>query len=353
MEIGARLRMARRMARLSLRALGDQVGVSHTAISKYERGMDVPSSGVLNRLADALGVSLDYLLRPTTVRVEPGAYRHHTKIGAREKKAIIAQVEDRLERYLRAERLCQPFAGPLRPDLLELEASTLQDVESAAEELRAHWNVGLGAIPNLSELLEERGVKVVDIQGFKRFEAQTLWANGELAVIGVNADVPGDRQRFSLAHELGHLVLRVEDGLNDERAANRFAGAFLVPRATALRMLRQSRGNFTIGELGLLKDTFGLSMQAWIHRAMDLGVISSTVAGRWFHTFRARGWSVREPGAQYPRERAARVERLVVQAYAEGALSAARAAELLEVSLTQFRRDLGRTVDEPAGQRRS
>jgi Zn-dependent peptidase ImmA (M78 family) len=140
--------------------------------------------------------------------------------------------------------------------------------------------------------------------------------------------MPGDRQRFSIAHELGHLMLRPK-GLDDEKAAHRFAAAFLVPEAAVKYELRGKRIDICLYELHLLKHKYGLSMQAWIYRAKDLGIISDERAAAIFKRFRALGRHKREPGGEIPLEWPMRFEILVNLALAEEAISKRRAEELL------------------------
>jgi Zn-dependent peptidase ImmA (M78 family) len=83
-------------------------------------------------------------------------------------------------------------------------------VESVAESLRREWELGEGPIENLSEVLEEHGLKVGLVGGHAAFDALTLWFDHEAPVIAIKRDLPGDRHRFNLAHELGHIVLKAE-----------------------------------------------------------------------------------------------------------------------------------------------
>ena len=113
------------------------------------------------------------------------------------------------------------------------------------------------AIENLVQLLEDRGIKVGIISGFEHFNACTFKADGD-PVIVTKGELSGDRQRFNLGHELGHLILDVQGDLKPEQAANRFVGAFLVPAATARFELGANRTDLNINELHMLKHKYGL-----------------------------------------------------------------------------------------------
>lgn len=154
-------------------------------------------------------------------------------------------------------------------------------------------------------------------------------------MIVTKEELPGDRLRFNLGHELGHLILDVQGELKSEQAANRFVGAFLVPAATARFELGANRTDLNINELHMLKHKYGLSVQAWIYRAKDLSIISENTAVRLFQQFRVNDWRWREPGNTYPSETPMRMERLIYRALAKDLISRSRAQELLGKPLQQ------------------
>ncbi|MEN4042519.1 MAG: helix-turn-helix transcriptional regulator, partial [Anaerolineaceae bacterium] len=140
MTIGERIKQARKASNLSLRKLAEEIGVSAMAISKYERDQDVPSSGVLLRLSQALQVKIDFFFRPSTASVQLQAYRKHAVLGVKEQQAIQMRIQDWVERYFELESLFpkeQPAANlPLWKTI------SLDDIETAARELRDRWNLG-------------------------------------------------------------------------------------------------------------------------------------------------------------------------------------------------------------------
>ncbi len=339
-RLGERIRAARKMRGWSQRELARRIGVSAMAISKYERGLDIPGSEVLLRLAQALGVRMEFFLRPVQVTVTAPAFRKRTRLPRRVEESIIARVQDWLERYAEVESLFPSDEHPVftLPRGWPRRIRSLDEVERAVVDLRLTWNLGLGPIENLAEVLEDRGIKVgVVDETHPDFDALTLWSNGE-PVIVVRRDIPGDRERFNLAHELAHLVLDPEEGMNMEAVANRFAGAFLAPQPVVLRELGARREHLHLFELHLLKHKYGLSMQAWVFRARDVGVLSPAAAQRMFRLFRMRGWHREEPGDPYPFEEPQRMIRLVLRALSEGLISEGRAEEFLGMSLEAWQR---------------
>jgi len=326
MTIGQRIKQARKANNMSLRNLAVKAEISPMAISKYERDLDMPSSGVLLRLALALGVSIDFLFRPITISVQLQAYRKHAALGVKDQDAIQMRIQEWLERYLEVESFFpdeqRTVSLPVRP------IHSMDQVEDIALELRKNWSLGLDPIENLTQLLEDQGVKIGLVSGFEHFDACTFMADG-VPVIVSKGELPGDRQRFNLGHELGYLALDVEEGLDSEAACHRFVGAFLAPAQAVRFELGSRRTMLDMNELYLLKQKYGLSMQAWIFRARDMGIISENAATRLFQRFRANGWHRHEPGEALPTERPLRMERMIYRALAEDLISRSRAQELL------------------------
>jgi len=337
MSMGDRLKMARARAGLSLRALAQRVEVSPMAISKYERGLMVPGSTMLIKMANALSVKPDYFFRSSRITLSSPSYRRKKSLSAQSQKMIIGEVQDWLERYLEVESLFfeQP-PGFQMPEGFPYKVFSLPQAEDAANELRRVWGLGDGPIENLSEVLEEHNLKVGLVEGGEGFDGLTLWADHKSPVIAIGRGFPGDRQRLNLAHELGHILMDCDDSVDPEKAAFRFAGALLVPAKAALWELVRHRRNINLIELHSLKHKYGISMAAWIYRAKDLNIITEHVAARHFKKFSQRGWRTHEPWHQLPTEKPGRMKRLVMQALAENQISRSRAGELLGEPLTKF-----------------
>ena len=329
-SLGERLKMARAMSGLALREVAERVGVSHTAISKYERGLDVPSSPVLLRLAEALEIKLDYLFRPTSVVLNPEIvhYRCRSRCGVKARNRVQGEVSECMERHLEVEGLFgEPTPFPLPK--IDLEVSRLEDIEGIALALRAHWELGQDPIENLMAVFEDKGVRICLVQGCEGFDGLCAWVRTGIPVIAAQRDVPGDRQRFNLAHELAHLLLKTAPEVDEEAAAHRFAGAFLAPEPAVRAELGEHRRELEAHELYLLKHKYGLSMQAWVRRAKDLGIIEETSYQRICQRFSQLGWRKREPWVQVLPEEPKRMKQLVFRALAEDMISRSRAVELL------------------------
>ena len=350
--IGKRLNLSRAAVGLSLRDLEAKIGnrVTAQAISKYERNKSMPSSDVLIALADALDVSVDYLFGEDKMVLETVEFRKKKLTSRREEAQVEAKVLHLLERYLTVEELLGlpsvAWDKPREAPWPVLHDST--EAEHAAHGLRDHWGLGLDPIPNLVELLEERGVKVLSID-LKNIDGLTTRARGEngdvASVVVINGKDWGERQRFTIAHELGHMILEVAPKVDEEKAAHRFAGAFLMPAEMLRAEIGKHRKFIGWGELFALKQIFGVSVQALTYRCKDLGIFSKSMFQQLFEEFTHRGW--RSPPYQEPHailgEEPKRFERLCFRALAEGAISEAKAAELLGTSV----RELNFRMEEP------
>ena len=319
------------------------------AINKYERGESMPGSGVLIALADALGVSVDYLAGDPEIVLDAVEFRKNKLTGKREQAQVEAQVVHLLERYLTVEELLGlPSATWDAPRAAPYPVNTdVAEAEHAAHGLRTHWGLGVDPIPNLVELLEGRGIKAlsIDLTDIDGLTARVSGGNrSPLPVIVVNRTNWGERQRFTLAHELGHMVLRTAPNVDAEKAAHHFAGAFLMPPETLRAEIGEHRRSIGWTELFDLKKLFGVSVQALVMRGRDIGIFSAPLVRELFGEFKRRGW--RDPPYEEPhtleREVPRRFQRLCFRAVAEGAISDVKAAELLEIPV----RDVRRRMDE-------
>lgn len=340
--IGPRIHRARTAAGLSLRALAEHVGVSQTAISKFEKDQLTPSSPALLAIARACDVRVEYFFRADTVALGQPEYRKKASLGKKAQRQLEAAVEDRAERFVELVRLYpnRPIPSFRVPDQVPAKVESYDDVEEVAVQLRSAWDLGLNPLPELIDTLEDRGVLVIAIEGDDkgRFDGMAASVDG-LPILVVGSRWPGDRQRFTLAHELGHLVLegRLAAHLDEEKACNRFAGAFLAPRDAVRRELGSRRRRLEVRELYVLKHEYGLSMLGWVFRAKDLEILPEAAAGRIFKMFSRQGWRKAEPGDPVSSERPHLFEQLVFRALAEDFIGESKAAELLGVGRSEFR----------------
>lgn len=269
-------------------------------------------------------------------------FRKHSAFGKRQQAAVKEQVREHLERYLAAENLFElgTQARDFSHWLEYLPVSNLHDAEHAAERLRNEWNLGSNPIGNLTETLEEHGIKVVGLKAHNKFDGLCALVNGGAdAVIVSNTERPGERQRFNLAHELGHLVMKlpkeIRDTRDEENWCHRFAGAFLYPASQVRETFGSNRKRVLLEEFLLAKQEWGTSIQATLRRLYDLNIVPQRFYQSTFKRWSAEGYRISEPRALAP-ETSFRLRQLVYRALAEGLVTPSRSAELLNTTLEEI-----------------
>lgn len=340
---GERLLRARSAAGFSMKQLAEKAGVSANMIKKYEHNLSVPGSAVLVKMSRALGVRNEYFFRPTTVELKNVEYRKRHTLSAKMLAQIHADVIDQAERWLELANLWPSFPVPAftQPQLSLEQIENYGQIEKVAEHIRQQWGLGSQPITHLIDVLESHGILVIvtDVDHSDKFDGCQAMVDA-IPVIVISAKWPGDRQRFTLAHELGHLILHhsLASHLDEEKACNRFAGALLFPAGAVLQHFGKQRTRLEEQELYLQKMDYGLSMMACVYRAADLAVITEGKRKDLIMMFSARKWRKQEPGEQVARESTTLFPQLIFRALGEGIISEGKAAELMGVSLVAFHR---------------
>lgn len=349
--LGDRLRIARKKSGLSLRALAGVMNppVSAQAIGKYEAGEMMPSSRVLVGLGQALGVSLDFLMSSQVVDLSGMEFRKRSGTSARDRAQVEATVTERLENYLAIEDILELPAAPdqLAP-LKTNQVASFEEAEALAGKLRDAWDLGGDAIPSMTALLEDKGIKVIEVDLPVRVSGMTCevrrpGGRSDISVIVVSSRVNIERRRFTLAHELGHRIIGgvASDDLKLEKAIDRFAGAFLVPADHLRQEAGERRHGVAYQEIKRLKHLYGVAATAMLVRLGQTGILPEGVVAYAFQTF-ARAWRTQEPAPMDAStglgafEKPRRFERLVYRALAEQMISPVRAAELMQKPLAEI-----------------
>ena len=337
-----RLKLARKRSGLSLRALSSAMEgiVSAQAIGKYERAEMMPSSTVSIALAEALEVPLSYLLSPSSISLESVEFRKLASTKAKERAVVEGEVLDHVDRYLQVEEILGIDATEQdEPDGAPYRIAIVEDAEEAATSVRIAWNLGGGPISDMTELLEERGVKVFELSlpgSVDGLSCRVRRVGGaDVRVVVCSSGKSLERQRFTIAHELGHMVLDISSTLQEERACQRFAGAFLVPRDELIREVGRRRFNFGFGELIEIKHMFGISAAALVMRMRDVGIITEVTLRDIFGGI-GSSWLTDEPRPLKRKESPARFRRLCLRALAENEISDSKAAELLRLRVSEI-----------------
>lgn len=330
----SRIKLARLAAAWTLRDLSAFLAkrglrLSHAALHKYEAGQSTPSARALMVIAEALHVAPGYLVKEPPVEIVWLAFRRRARLTRSAGEQIKAAAISRIEQQIYLQRLLGP---PVRnPFPKPQPVRGVEDAETVAVSVRRAWKLGEAPLRSVTQTIEDHGGVVVEVPPpSPAFDGLSGLAEKCLPVILVSNESSADRKRYNLAHELGHLVMAC-DGLTErqqEPLAHRFAAAFLVPAEVVRRELGPKRKHLSFDELLTLKTRHGLSVQAWICRARDLGIISSATCTRLFKQVSRLGWRKQEPGTFVGDERPLRFRQMVLRGLAEGAVSPHSAEEM-------------------------
>ena len=332
--IGQRIKQFRLAKGYSLDELVAATGgvVSKVAISKYERNLMNPSNKVLASIAKALNVKAINLAVQPEFHTEFIAYRKGTGLAKTEQLNVENLIRSGLEDRIRIQDLLFPSDKPNLP-VKGYIINSLEEVETASVDLRNKWKLGVDPIGNITQLLENNFVHVMSLDHNKYFDgiSAVVYADNKrlkgAAVVSKN-NIPGERQRLNLSHELGHIVLDTDKKIDEEKAAFRFGGAFLAPAETVFKIVGSRREHFQMKELFIFKKIFGISIQALLYRFKDLNIISQTSYANWYRIINRNRWKINEPMPMKV-EKAQWFEKNVLHAFSEGLISSNEASRLL------------------------
>jgi Zn-dependent peptidase ImmA (M78 family)/transcriptional regulator with XRE-family HTH domain len=293
------IRLARDFHELSQADLAGRSGMAQARIARLELG-DVNAEPVeVELLSSHLGFPVSFF---TSRCLHMGAtgevhFRRKRATLACERRKAVALANLAVHA---AHELDELLGIPDSPT--PMEAGRMRDfggsAAAAAHSLRKAWRVAPGPIRNLTELVEEAGVAVFQVELIDDLDGLSLWTADRTPVVVLNRAMPGERQRWTLAHEIGHLVLHTihRDAGTMEEEANAFAAELLAPEADVKSSLR----SLTLASLRKLKPEWGMSMQALIYRAGELGMLTPYQIKGWFTMFSKRGWRKSEPDPLAP-----------------------------------------------------
>lgn len=341
---GNRLKLARKMAGYSLQDLADALGnqVTKQSLNKYEMGLMNPSGEVLLSIANALRVKPDYFFKQQSLELGQILFRKKQSLSKKQEEAIVEKLRDYIERYLEIEHILgnqQVFENPLR----NYTITNLTDIENAANSLRNAWQLGTDPISNIAEMLEAKGIKVSLIEDVDDFDGLAVITSTGIPVVVVNqTNKPTERVRFTILHELAHLLLNFDAAIvqNEklvETYCHRFASTFLLPTDMLIHRIGYKRVHIRIQELISIKEYFGISIRAIIHRLKDLQVITDDYYRRWNVYLSKEYGGKAEPGNYTIPEKARTFDALVNKALAEEIITMSKAAALWNVSLSEIR----------------
>jgi len=303
---GARLADLRRLHSLTQSQLADLSGVPQPNLSNIEKGRAGLSHAVAIRIAQATGTPVEFFDFPS-------AQYDSTAIHFRRSKQVSAKGGDFvLQAFKEIERIADRLAAaPVRLRQLKLPVAEQADIVSAADieaisaDARAASGVADdGPVRNVIRTAERAGIAIAPLTAGSENEAllrghcgMSRWsADSDRSTVAYATGMPGDRLRFTIAHELGHILLHTRRQVGDEkqreREADLFAGSFLVPKHVAEESISET---LTLHGYMRLKAKFGMAIQALIMRGRTAGLISQQRQRSLMIQVASRGWRTSEP----------------------------------------------------------
>ncbi|MEX0582630.1 MAG: XRE family transcriptional regulator [Sneathiella sp.] len=304
--VGARLTEARRARCISGTDLADLIGVSVQSISKYENEHQSPKIDLLYRLAEQLNFPHDYFLRPLpAIDERPVFWR--SKFSAppvlRDRAAVrlewMKEVIDYIATYFDLPALNIPKIDFPDDGIVDSEF-----VERTAAEIRSHWKIRSGPMPDTIEYLENNGILVSRIHvRAEKLDAFSQWSDRfNMPFVVLSRDkASAVRQRFDALHELVHIIIHAnisQRRLNDrafykiiEKQADQIASAMLLPDYEFTSELYAP----SLDAFLTLKERWGTSVAAMIMRCRSLEILDDESAKRLWINYNRRRWRNGEP----------------------------------------------------------
>lgn len=277
-----RLQHIRKLRGMSLRDLvaATDNAVSVQTLSNYEKGLSFPNGAIMTSLVDALHVSVDALF--TEPKVNWGlvnfTYRKRKSLTERTDSQIEESVKEYAERYMEIENILEivPDAS-FRDGFQNTEVRTIEDARSVANNVRNKYQFGEAPIVSLHDFLEEVGVKLIGVDIDSKFDGTNFICDRHSFIIYNSANNNAERTRFTIAHELGHLLMNIPDDVNEdevEKLCNSFASELLLPQSKLRTILGDKREGISLVELKRIRQLYGMSIEAILYAACEIGIIT-------------------------------------------------------------------------------
>jgi Zn-dependent peptidase ImmA (M78 family)/DNA-binding XRE family transcriptional regulator len=290
--------------------LAELLNIAQGTLSKIEQGILAPSQEILDALKEKL-------LYPTTFFEQqdkiynPDLIYYRRRIRVAKKQILKAEALMNIIR-MNVERLLQNVDIP-EINIINWDVDENGSPDQAAIFLRQKWGLPKGRIENLTKLAEDKGIIIVELDfGTEKMDGISMFTTANQPIIFVNTNIPGDRQRLTIAHELGHLVLHlgkiIDIGRDEEKEAMKFAGEFLMPA----KEFTKNYNNIDLRFLAQQKSYWLTSMAAILYRYKDLEMISDNQYKYLWQQMSALGYKQREPyELNVPKERPALVKEIL------------------------------------------
>lgn len=346
--VALRIKQSRIHRGLSLQDVADRIGVSKQMISKYEAGLSMPGSDKLIALSVLFGQKVDYFFRKPEVEIGEINFRKKSSFSNKRINSLKEEVRNQIENYLYVENICElksQFSNPLS----DIQIQSKDDILSATDTLRNAWNIGTDTIHNIIQLLEDNEIKVIEIEeDSAHFDGLATVVDSKYYVIVINNQMPVERKRFTLLHELGHLLLSMShlSPKEQESCANIFASEMLLAKKNIIVEFGIPRSKITMEELKNIQRKYGISISAIIYKLGDLKIISQEKLASYYKqiNFNKKLKQEMEESRFRGNENSNRFDNLVYRAVSEGYISLSKASALLQLPLESLKINVEATI---------
>jgi Zn-dependent peptidase ImmA (M78 family)/transcriptional regulator with XRE-family HTH domain len=306
------LRVARQRNGFSQGEAADRLGIPQVTLSRYENAVAIPNDYFVSLAAAIYDLPVSFFRQPDAVVGAPVSvhpmWRKKADVTVHDLDRIVGEINIRI---MHIRRMLEAVEYTPQTEIPRLDLEDYRgDIEHIASIVRAHWLLPSGPIENLTIAVERAGAAVVhsSLSG-SSVSGVTISVPGLLPIIVLNEEQPADRLRFTLAHELGHLIMHRFPSATMEGEANEFASALLMPKNDVTIALS---GKLDLRRLAALKPEWRVSMQALLYRAQSLGLIGKQQAGWLWRQFNMNRIKLREPPElDFPQEQPGVITRMV------------------------------------------
>ena len=338
-EIGKNLKRIRLLKNLSLKDAGNLLNMTATAISKYEKGEILPDSKKLIDFANAYNVkSIDLLKVYNVPKMQFTSFRKKKRLTGQNLELLKELIENKVSKYLEVMEMNNIDTVNIK--LKKYSCLNLDDAEKAARDFRNDIKISnKQPISDLINILENLGIIIIQIENpnnrFDDFDGLSEIVNNIPVIVLLKGIKDGARQRFTIAHELGHLILDIKNKeLDEKKLCNRFASALLMPKEAIINEFGSSRENISFFELKAFKNEYKVSFTAICYRLKDLNIISEYLYKK-LNIILSKKIGKNDPNPIEP-EISYQFKKIVYKLENNKIISLNKACELLEVTVDEY-----------------
>lgn len=315
--------------------LAEKLNSYKANISRLEHGNTLVDEDTLVALSVATNYPPQFFLQKGDILPVNLSYRKRKQVPAK----LLTPIEAQMNIIRRHVQFITRGTEQAVPELPVYEVNEKHTPAKIALLVRKKWNITAGSIDNLGKVLEQQGIIISNFDfGTDRVDSRSMLTDDKYPIIFLNKNLLGDRQRFSLAFELGHLIMHTfctvphDRDINHE--ANLFAAEFLMP---AKDILPDFKDGITLSLLGELKRKWKVSMIALLYRADDLGLLTANQKRYLVQQFNDQKIRRREPQElDVPKENPQLMRRLLAEFMSKTKLGVIQLCTVLAIEHTDY-----------------